>query len=893
MGATRPLPSHVTTNVASSLKHHSEIIDLSGPMEKKKRNTPATDSSEAESITPCIELPKKPSNNAKKQTFQLEQVHEFLFDRNNFIAANDLDMDLNEEETDDDGDDDDCDADNKSESDVSDSDYLASTICSTIGVNNRNAEFQQRFDEFYRSIKHKFDTGDSLNDGSILPVFNSLKDQLDFFNERFRKGQCKGDFVVFSGRLFCSTCIEFDSVRHLAPSAKSIFGKDDMSFICDGLRESIRKVNDLHKKLNKHKDSIRHQCCVEVKQMKAERRLPELLALMEKKENNLSNRAQITTQRLFNIAYHVAKNSLPFSEYTRSIELQEKNSVYLGTMLRSDKAGKKICSFISSMMKNGLVNAITRKNFDLSIAADESSSVKTTTMLTIDIKVVVEEIPIYFFWDLVELEKANGASIARAIMESLEKKNCFSRQYLKKHLIGLGADGASAMQGKISGAAAELLVFYPNLVANHCLAHRYLKLNIFCIHHLKYFFYLSTELGVGETVQSLPEFQDFAKVSNKLYAYYHRSPKRSAELKGVAASLGAKLLSVKHIFDVRWAMSSRIAVLSLINNLEPLVIHLQADHKALTSKISSMKKGTESYSCVKEDIARLNFLLAKLQEFVFLARLALIADCLEIVSALSLKLQCRELETHEIWYEVTTTTHSIGCLASEVDGCKLKDFFNQISAHKMYHGIHLEPTDEDYKTFAVIREEFCDKLKDNLNTRFAKSSNVLMWASVLDKRHFPTNADDKDIEIHGRTCQEIYWLARRFGFDVEKGEDKLLIAEFIDLIKSNRKGPLMSRLFRKLNTLIFATAECERDFSVINSTWNKSRSSLLCSTVSSLLFLKLNGPSETHFQPARFVQAWLRTKHCSAVQQDRRFMKKKKESQYKTKTGAIKRKYFS
>jgi len=61
-----------------------------------------------------------------------------------------------------------------------------------------------------------------------------------------------------------------------------------------------------------------------------------------------------------------------------------------------------------------------------------------------------------------------------------------------------------------------------------------------------------------------------------------------------------------------------------------------------------------------------------------------------------------------------------------------------------------------------------------------------------------------------------------------------------------------------------STAECERGFSHMNIIVSDTRSMLLVSHVSSLLFIKLHGPPLKPWNPTSYTKTWLR-KHRSAT----------------------------
>jgi hypothetical protein len=75
--------------------------------------------------------------------------------------------------------------------------------------------------------------------------------------------------------------------------------------------------------------------------------------------------------------------------------------------------------------------------------------------------------------------------------------------------------------------------------------------------------------------------------------------------------------------------------------------------------------------------------------------------------------------------------------------------------------------------------------------------------------------------------------------------------------------------FKTLSNVIdlipISNAESERGFSLMNLICSYIRASLLTVNVSNLLFISINGPPLSYFNPSKYVVSWLR-KHKSADQ---------------------------
>ena len=67
-----------------------------------------------------------------------------------------------------------------------------------------------------------------------------------------------------------------------------------------------------------------------------------------------------------------------------------------------------------------------------------------------------------------------------------------------------------------------------------------------------------------------------------------------------------------------------------------------------------------------------------------------------------------------------------------------------------------------------------------------------------------------------------------------------------------------------VKTLPCSTAECERDFSLMNLICTDLRTSLTTKNIANLMFLFIYGPPLENWQPEEYVKTWLQ-KHRSAV----------------------------
>ena len=130
----------------------------------------------------------------------------------------------------------------------------------------------------------------------------------------------------------------------------------------------------------------------------------------------------------------------------------------------------------------------------------------------------------------------------------------------------------------------------------------------------------------------------------------------------------------------------------------------------------------------------------------------------------------------------------------------------------------------------------------------SEDAELAYWARVLDTKQWPDN-----IGTHltfGET--EIRNLSTRLQLN-----ERIMIRGFREyLIEKNIQDKLLPMQIA-LSTIPISSSEAERGFSQMNLIITPTRSSLMTTTVSSLLFIRLVGPPLVRFDPTRYVDSWL------------------------------------
>lgn len=84
-----------------------------------------------------------------------------------------------------------------------------------------------------------------------------------------------------------------------------------------------------------------------------------------------------------------------------------------------------------------------------------------------------------------------------------------------------------------------------------------------------------------------------------------------------------------------------------------------------------------------------------------------------------------------------------------------------------------------------------------------------------------------------------------------------------NFIYNNTKNEEIQELNMLINTLPISTADCERGFSLMNIICSDLRSKLAIKNIATLMFININGPPLSIWNPTKYVGSWL-LQHRSA-----------------------------
>lgn len=172
-------------------------------------------------------------------------------------------------------------------------------------------------------------------------------------------------------------------------------------------------------------------------------------------------------------------------------------------------------------------------------------------------------------------------------------------------VIGFGSDGASVMVGKTHSVSALLKKKSPHCINIHCMAHR-------------------LSLASSQASRNIPFMKEVEATLTELYKYFGRSKSgnRKCELEEIQKILEDPVLKIKECHEIRW--------LAFFDAVRTVFVCWRSLHAYFSSNERSSSKATE--------------ILEMIQQYKFLAVLAMLMDILPAISHLCVIMQKQDLD---------------------------------------------------------------------------------------------------------------------------------------------------------------------------------------------------------------------------------------------------------
>ena len=326
-------------------------------------------------------------------------------------------------------------------------------------------------------------------------------------------------------------------------------------------------VNFKLESLRSHAGSVGHKRATDAIRIAANPRE----AAIPRALRQLNKDAALKLQKLFDIAYFVAKLEMPFTTHPDLCRLEEKRGIELGQTYRNDKACKDFVVAISQQFKDELGQELQRARF-LSVMTDSATDVGVREVEDVYFYLKNGE-PANAFVGLEPCPNAKAPGITEAINSAMTNvcKNW------KEKTVALGSDGANVIVGEVGRVYALLKRDIPHLIKVHCIAHR-------------------LELAFADTVKAIKELEEAKSMLQGIWKHYHYSPKAVRELKELAETMQVRAYKAVKADGTRWVPHLKRALrVLLLKNYYMVVTHLQHTSQARDSS-TTMQGRASNYS---------------------------------------------------------------------------------------------------------------------------------------------------------------------------------------------------------------------------------------------------------------------------------------------------------
>lgn len=584
------------------------------------------------------------------------------------------------------------------------------------------------------------------------------------------------------------------------------------------------------------------------------------------------------TARVIRTVYVINKLSLPFSDHTALVTLQNLNGLDMGIHHFERTSCARITLDISSKMHETLIDSLIKNQMPISIIVDDTTDAGNIHYKIIYFQTVEVANPVIYFYKLVELKTGTGLGGFEALKLAWEsEKRTDFQTYMKQNLIGFSSDGDVTNIGKYSGTIKYLKDWSSKpIFAVHCMSHR-LELVI------KHAFNKSTDQGT--TIVS--EYLD--KTINKVYTFYNaQGYKRSSHLKQTCNERNQQFYSLSKIITIRW-IASDFKAMKALNRMWGVVV---VDLGEIAKDRSFLRKTRDKAANLRSKLLGKNFLL--LFNFLY--------DVVNELSFLSLEMQKRTALIVD-FYSFKTKFESIFSRMKTEDPRYLKSFLNEARCENIdsdpepcetvsqytrskkitYKNVVLNDDKDQIPNVNEYRTMILENLLSEYKSYFPDGD--LKNFAVFDPMNMPMPNDYASARLYGTT--KIKELSKYFQIgDPEKTVDQwILLLESVvaspnycqikngqtsvfafwsQLIKwpEIEWGSDIRRLLFTVLAIPISSAEAERGFSSLKYIRDAHRSRLTPVNLDAIMRIKLNGPDElSYFAATKYAQNWIKNGH--------------------------------
>ena len=491
-------------------------------------------------------------------------------------------------------------------------------------------------------------------------------------------------------RMFCKFCRD----NPTCSDSSSTFVSGSQNFKIESVRS--------------HETSTGHTRCVAAAKVSENPQLAPLPRALLSMSKEVSQKME----RLFDIAYFVAKREMPFTSFPHLCKLEMKHGVELGNTYINDKACKTSVTAIAGQLKHELSSKLQSSKF-ISVMADSACDVGVREVEDVYTCHLVKGEIENSFVGLKACENSKAPGI-KAAVETAMTEVC--RDW-KEKTVALGADGANVMLGEISGVYGLLKQEIPHIMKVHCVAHR-------------------LELSFADTLSDVPVLKDVKEMLQGIWKHYHYSAKAVRELKELAESMEVRAYEAIKADGTRWVPHMQRALNILLSkNFQVVVLHFQHTSQARDAS-NQMQGRAVNYS-------------KKFTSYKFVAIMHLLLDIVDALSKVSLSFQEDGITISRVQDNLTALLAKLESF-KERPGQQLNSFLTEVGDGNTFKGIELQ-RDADRQAINAIQASAVNAAMTFIQERFEgmEADPVLSAAAVLTNHRGWPVTDRHRLLLHG------------------------------------------------------------------------------------------------------------------------------------------------
>lgn len=491
-------------------------------------------------------------------------------------------------------------------------------------------------------------------------------------------------------RMFCKFCRD----NPTCSDSSSTFVSGSQNFKIESVRS--------------HETSTGHTRCVAAAKVSENPQLAPLPRALLSMSKEVSQKME----RLFDIAYFVAKREMPFTSFPHLCKLEMKHGVELGNTYINDKACKTSVTAIAGQLKHELSSKLQSSKF-ISVMADSACDVGVREVEDVYTCHLVKGEIENSFVGLKACENSKAPGI-KAAVETAMTEVC--RDW-KEKTVALGADGANVMLGEISGVYGLLKQEIPHIMKVHCVAHR-------------------LELSFADTLSDVPVLKDVKEMLQGIWKHYHYSAKAVRELKELAESMEVRAYKAIKADGTRWVPHMQRALNILLSkNFQVVVLHFQHTSQARDAS-NQMQGRAVNYS-------------KKFTSYKFVAIMHLLLDIVDALSKVSLSFQEDGITISRVQDNLTALLAKLESF-KERPGQQLNSFLTEVGDGNTFKGIELQ-RDADRQAINAIQASAVNAAMTFIQERFEgmEADPVLSAAAVLTNHRGWPVTDRHRLLLHG------------------------------------------------------------------------------------------------------------------------------------------------